>query len=261
MAADGDGGFDDLDADWSAEAGDVLASTPLFPLPGMVLFPRAVLPLHIFEERYRQMVQDALAGDRLIAMCQPKLDGDEDDGDFTDHPALEPICGLGRIGEVQRMDDGRYNLLLHGVARVRLVEEDFSRAYRRGDLEILAEKRPLEIDLDPQRQRLTAICQRPPLAESSLGRQFARLLAGPLPVADIADVLAFELFEDARLKQRLLEEVDAGSRVEAVPRLLAAANPDPTTASLDGKRTLFNAADEADHELDDEADEDDEGNL
>ena len=88
---------------------------PVFPLAGALLFPRAQLPLHIFEPRYRAMVRDALASDRLIAMVQPK---DEDEP-----PALFEIGCLGRIGACEELDDGRFNIVLEGLSRFRIARE------------------------------------------------------------------------------------------------------------------------------------------
>jgi len=92
-----------------------LLRVPVFPLAGALLFPRGQLPLHIFEPRYRAMVRDALASDRLIAMVQPK------DGD--DPPALFEIGCLGRIGTCDELDDGRFNLVLEGLSRFRIARE------------------------------------------------------------------------------------------------------------------------------------------
>ena len=105
---------------------------PIFPLTGAVLFPGMQLPLHIFEPRYRAMVGDALIRDRLIAMIQPRRS-------VEGAPLYEVGC-VGRIGEIQAMDDGRYNLILEGTARFRLVRElDVTTAYRQVEAEILAE--------------------------------------------------------------------------------------------------------------------------
>ena len=104
----------------------------IFPLTGAVLFPGMQLPLHIFEPRYRAMVGDALIRDRLIAMIQPRRS-------VEGAPLYEVGC-VGRIGEIQAMDDGRYNLILEGTARFRLVRElDVTTAYRQVEAEILAE--------------------------------------------------------------------------------------------------------------------------
>lgn len=105
---------------------------PIFPLTGAVLFPGMQLPLHIFEPRYRAMVGDALIRDRLIAMIQPQRS-------VEGAPLYEVGC-IGRIGEIQAMDDGRYNVILEGTARFRVVRElDVTTAYRQVEAEIFAE--------------------------------------------------------------------------------------------------------------------------
>jgi hypothetical protein len=105
---------------------------PIFPLTGAVLFPGMQLPLHIFEPRYRAMVGDALIRDRLIAMIQPQR--------AVEGAPLYQVGCVGRIGEIQAMDDGRYNLILEGTARFRLVRElDVTTAYRQIEADIFAE--------------------------------------------------------------------------------------------------------------------------
>src|SRR5271163_2101154 len=92
----------------------------LFPLPNLVFFPHAMQPLHIFEPRYRQMTADALAGDRLIALVLPRPGWEADN---TGRPALHPVACVGRILAEQRLSDGRYNILLRGLSRVRIIDE------------------------------------------------------------------------------------------------------------------------------------------
>ena len=86
---------------------------PLFPLPNVVLFPHATLPLHIFEPRYRQMTADALRGEQLIAMSL--LKSVVQDASDSATPAIHPIVGLGQIIAHERLEDGRYMLILKGV--------------------------------------------------------------------------------------------------------------------------------------------------
>ena len=92
-----------------------LLRVPVFPLAGALLFPRSQLPLHIFEPRYRAMVRDAMSGDRLIAMVQPR-DGEEP-------PGLFEIGCIGRIGSCDELEDGRLNIVLEGLSRVRIARE------------------------------------------------------------------------------------------------------------------------------------------
>src|SRR6516164_287400 len=105
----------------------------LFPLPNMVLFPFVIQPLHIFEERYRQMTADALASDRLICMALLRPGWE---AEYSGRPPIHSVACLGRIVADQRLDDGRYNLLLRGLARVRIVEEiEPGQTYRRARVE------------------------------------------------------------------------------------------------------------------------------
>ena len=92
-----------------------LLRVPVFPLAGALLFPRSQLPLHIFEPRYRAMVRDALAGDRLIGMVQPRDSGQP--------PGLFQIGCIGRIEASEQLDDGRFNIVLEGVSRFRIAAE------------------------------------------------------------------------------------------------------------------------------------------
>ena len=103
---------------------------PIFPLPGALLFPRAQLPLHIFEPRYREMVADALDGAGQIGMVQPQPPGD-------DGAPLYKIGCVGEIAGVEELDDGRFNIVLLGSNRFRLIgETDLGTAYRNADVEI-----------------------------------------------------------------------------------------------------------------------------
>src|SRR5881227_916572 len=112
-------------------------SARLFPLPNLVLFPHVVQPLHVFEPRYRQMTADALAADRLIALALLKP-GWEDAG--AEPPAVCPVACLGRVVADQLLPDGRYNLLLRGLSRLRLLGEvPDDRPYRTARAELLTD--------------------------------------------------------------------------------------------------------------------------
>src|SRR6201986_4186242 len=102
---------DDQDDHPTQGSGSILASVALFPLPNVVLFPRAVLPLHIFEERYKVMTADALSGDRQIAMALHKPGCETD---FDGRPPTEPVVCVGTILSHERLPDAKYNFLLQG---------------------------------------------------------------------------------------------------------------------------------------------------
>lgn len=100
---------------------------PIFPLPGVVLFPGTLLPLHIFEPRYRTMVEHALATDRTIGMAMIAPDGP---ALGVDRPSVREIGGAGTIVEHELLEDGRYNIILEGAYRFRILEENASLPYR-----------------------------------------------------------------------------------------------------------------------------------
>src|SRR5687768_3020524 len=131
-----------------------LSAVPLFPLPGVVLFPRAVLPLHIFEERYKRMTADVLRGHRQIAMALLRTGWQKD---YYARPEIEPVVCVGTILSHERLPDGRYNFLLQGHTRARVVEEMGDEPYRQARLEPLTETDSSETDLSDARQRLTEL--------------------------------------------------------------------------------------------------------
>jgi len=105
---------------------------PLFPLPGVVLFPGTLLPLHVFEPRYRVMVSRALQGDRIVGMSM--IDGS---GSPDDPPPLLPLGGAGRIVEQEELEDGRFNIILEGAFRYRILAEEPSSPYRSATVEVV----------------------------------------------------------------------------------------------------------------------------
>ena len=106
---------------------------PIFPLPGAILFPGLQLPLHIFEPRYRDLVGSALAKDRLIGIIQPQTS--------KDRAPLYAMGCLGRIGDVEALEDGRYNIVLDGEARFRVLRElDVTTTFRQVEAELIEDR-------------------------------------------------------------------------------------------------------------------------
>jgi len=104
----------------------------IFPLPGAVLYPGLQLPLHIFEPRYRAMISDALARDRRIGMIQPQRP--------EEGAPLYAVGCLGRIGEVEALEDGRFNIILEGESRFRVLRElSVTTPFRQVEGELLPE--------------------------------------------------------------------------------------------------------------------------
>src|SRR5688500_7321792 len=110
---------------------------PIFPLPNVVLFPNVFLPLHIFEPRYREMVADALRGDRIIGMMllRPGYENQ-----YEGRPPVYPIGCAGLITHTDRLPDGRYNIVLRGLEKFRVIAEDDGCPYRLAHVETLMER-------------------------------------------------------------------------------------------------------------------------
>lgn len=187
---------------------------PLFPLPNVVLFPNVFLPLHIFEPRYREMVADALASDRMIGMVLLRPGWDRD------YEGRPPIFGVGCSGvltHAERLPDGRYNLVLRGIERFRIVEEDHALSYRRAVVEPLREPR---LDADDR----TAILHQRSRLESMLGPSQSTAGDARMPASmadeDLVNALAQYLDLEALEKQALLEKPCLRTRAESLVELL-----------------------------------------
>jgi uncharacterized protein len=187
-----------------------LAAVPLFPLPNVVLFPRAVLPLHIFEDRYKAMTADVLAGNRLIAMALLRPGWEKD---YYQAPAIEPVVCVGEILSWEQLPDGKYNFLLQGRTRARVISESKWKGYRVAELTALGESATMEIDLEKERARMIELFSAAPFGALPIARQFRELLNGPIPTEAIADLAAFNLLEDIPMKQKLLEDLDIPHRI------------------------------------------------
>ncbi len=192
---------------------------PIFPLPNVVLFPNVCLPLHIFEPRYREMVADALKGDRLIGMALLRPGWQSD---YEGRPPVYPIGCSGVITHADRLQDGRYNIVLRGVHRFRIIEEDRERSYRRARVEQLPDATPCADDVASirnQRAKLDALLA--PLMEQSLveisgeGR-----IPSSMPDEDLVNALAQYLRLEPLEKQALLEKVSLRARAESLVELL-----------------------------------------
>ncbi|HEY1628451.1 MAG TPA: LON peptidase substrate-binding domain-containing protein [Tepidisphaeraceae bacterium] len=188
------------------------SAVPLFPLPNVVLFPRAVLPLHIFEHRYQQMTADALAGNRRIAMALLRPGWEKL---YHARPAVEPVVCLGTILTHEQLPDGKFNFLLQGLSRARILNEldQPRRIYRLANLQPLESRE--EIDLNEQRRRLLEMFGSGVFASTPLAAQFRKMLDSAMPIGEVADLIAFNFFEDV-LQQSLLVECDVPKRVERV---------------------------------------------
>jgi uncharacterized protein len=195
----------------------MLPSTiPIFPLPNVVLFPNVFLPLHIFEPRYRQMVSDALGGERMIGMVLLQPGSDADDR----VPPVYDIGCAGLITHVERLSDGRYNIVLRGLERFRIVGEENPSSqilYRRALIAPLAD---VDASAGPQvlkseRQKLEAL-----LAPLFSGTLAERGLPPQMPDDELVNALAQYLELEPIEKQALLERDGPLARCRSLVELL-----------------------------------------
>src|SRR6476659_1716376 len=129
---------------------------PIFPLPNVVLFPNVFLPLHIFEPRYRQMVDEALKGDRIIGMVLPRPGWESD---YEGRPPVYPIGCAGVVTHAERLPDGRFNIVLRGMEKFRIASEDTGQLYRIAN--VIAVPEPpadsVRAEMRDERRRLEAL--------------------------------------------------------------------------------------------------------
>ncbi len=187
---------------------------PLFPLPNVVLFPNVFLPLHIFEPRYRDMVSDALAGDRLIGMVLLQPGWEQE---YEKQPPVYSIGCSGLITHVERLADGRFNIVLRGVERFRIIDEDHEKRYRRALIEPLIEHQLTDEDrnhLRTHRAKLESLLS-PAL---STGEAEQRTTA--MSDEDLVNALAQYLSLDPLEKQALLEQHGLRRRAESLVELI-----------------------------------------
>ncbi len=212
---------------------DLSGIIPVFPLTGVVLLPRGTLPLNIFEPRYLKMVDDAMRGNRLIGMVQPRIH----EG-LGDTPPLFEVGGVGRITSYSETDDARFHITLSGLCRFRIAEElPVTTPYR----QVRADYTPFAADLaDPDEYLDEA--HRAQLVNLLKDYLEARRLdadwdsIGRAPPEHLVNALAMICPFQPLEKQALLEARSLTERAEALIALMAMAGPD--TPNSDDKGPL-----------------------
>lgn len=199
-----------------------VAALKVFPLHGVAVLPGTPAPFHVFEPRYRALVEDALRGDRILAV--PGLFGKSDAHALR--PPLRAVCGAGIIEAEERHADGRFDIVVRGIARVRLLEElPQTRLYREFRAEIVEDRLPaggaaaLEGELEALRQIVYALSTR--LPSESGAPQLAEAVAQMKDPSAIVDLVAAAAVSEPDPRQRVLEEADVARRLELVLREVA----------------------------------------
>ncbi|MFT3913298.1 MAG: LON peptidase substrate-binding domain-containing protein [Anaeromyxobacteraceae bacterium] len=190
----------------------------MFPLHGAAILPGTPTPFHIFEPRYRALVSDALAGNRVL--CVPALVSRA--GANEQRPPLRPLCGAGIIEAEERYPDGRFDIVVRGVARVRLLEEHplSERGYRSFRAEIVEDvwpeggPRALADEVDALRQIVYDLSRRLPVESGA--PQLAEAVAQMTDPSAITDLVTAAAVSDPETRQRVLEELDVATRLELV---------------------------------------------
>ena len=176
---------------------------PMFPLPAVFLFPRQPLPLHVFEPRYRQMIEDSLDGPGRIVVGTI-LDGEYEAQGHV--PEVLPVAGLGEIARHDRLPDGRFMIFLFGLGRVELNEVESDAPYRRVEVAPLAEIPPTEEAAERLDGRLREALRK------RVGDDLE--LPDDVPVDALIDLLCTRLDVDAPVMERIFAERDVTRRGE-----------------------------------------------
>ena len=198
------------------DLGAALSALPLFPLPQAVLFPGAVLPLHVFEPRYKKMIRDCLSTHRALSVVQIT---DPATRDEHGHPVIAGVAGVGVIVDHMELSDGRYNILVRGIARARLDELPYVPPYRTARATIL----PTEETHVPERDVAALVTNLAAVVALIREREkdFEFRMPKDAPPGLIADVCAHYLLIDAGERQAILETFNLSERVLRVTELLA----------------------------------------
>ena len=217
--------MDDLD-DLTRLPDDFDGRVRLFPLPDLVLFPHAMQPLHIFEPRYCEMLNEALSGDHLIAMST--LTGGLVSTVGSDPPIASTVC-LGKIVSHAEVEDERYNVLLVGTRRARIATElDAGRVFRMAAVDVLEDVYPpsgAEGRTQLKQELLKAFGEVIPASVDSQ-QHLHDLMAGQMSLGPITDIIAYTLPFEVDAKLSLLGDRDVDNRAAELIRLLRSGSVD-----------------------------------
>jgi len=197
-----------------------LIRIPVFPLPDVVLFPHTLLPLHIFEPRYREMIRDCLTGDRRLVMALLQAGWEND---YYGRPPIHAIAGVGEIVQEEELPDGRFNILVRGTMRVAIMAElPAERSYRIAKARPLPDRYPVDgpDSVAARVDRLKVLYLRIVAEISKPDADPGRVFGGVKDPGVLVDRIAGAGIGDTEVRQRVLEAVDVPARIDLVQERL-----------------------------------------
>lgn len=201
----------DLDLKDVANLDNFSGIVPLFPLSSVVFFPNTLLPLHIFEPRYREMVHTALNTEKIIGMALLKPGWESD---YYKNPEVYEVIGMGRIVSSEEFEDGKINIVLYGLKRARIIEVVEELPYRQAMVEIVENE--FETNSEGFRSKIEELIYKWNLYLDDKQKSHRINVNTKLPLENLTDALASLIFPNVFDKQRLLEETNVQKRAEIV---------------------------------------------
>ncbi|MFQ5807081.1 MAG: LON peptidase substrate-binding domain-containing protein, partial [Phycisphaerae bacterium] len=190
---------------------------PILPLPEAVLFPRQVLPLHVFEPRYRAMVADALAGAKLIAVAL--LKPNYEPHYFTSRAPIHRLVGIGRIIAAEKLNEGKFNILLRGEARASMLAELQGRPYRVARIQTIEPRCNASSAIRARLRRALLEAVRQHLAtRADACEQYLQWFEAPFSLGELTDLIAGQLPVVGEVRQCLLAELETCTRAKMLLR-------------------------------------------
>lgn len=208
------------------ESLEIPGEVPLFPLPEMVLLPGEPMPLHIFEDRYKAMTETALAGERMIVMGHLKPGWDKP---RVTNEETYNVAGVGQIVMDERLHDGRFNLILLGLKRIRIKQITQQKPYSKALVEVIEDRcsdtssavlASLEHDIIEAARQILKVRKNDKLSLPEGFPAFETIVPGALPLGTLCDFAAASIFLPPTEKQMILEEIDVIKRAQTLLFLL-----------------------------------------
>lgn len=200
---------------------DFSGKVRLFPLPNLVLFPHVLQPLHVFEPRYRELTSEALATDQLIAMAVLAPGWEKQ---YEGRPDILPTACLAKIVSHQRLETGKYNLLLAGLQRIKILREMKSnKPFRQAEVKLIEDDYPLLGESQRPalfRQLIDEFVKKFLPKTTEAREQMEQLLSADIPLGPVTDIIAYTLDLPLEQKEALLREPSVDRRAEMLAEIM-----------------------------------------